>query len=133
MNWVRERDALIAQTLAFVQGVAGKTDNAARPQDRLAGRGENGGVAAFDAVRSPREVIERARDTPVARAEPLDRRHPIVLSEVKREIQSRIDGFRAHQERFNRERAEYFSATIAKLRAAIDEVQPPRPSRLRDK
>ena len=34
--------------------------------------------------------------------------------DVKTEIQTRIANFRAHQERFNRERQEYFSATLAR-------------------
>ena len=42
------------------------------------------------------------------------------------EIRARIASFRAHQERFNRERADYFSATLARLRAAIDETPTPR-------
>ena len=40
-------------------------------------------------------------------------------------MQDRIESFRKHQERFNRERAEYFNATLARLRAAIDEAGPP--------
>jgi hypothetical protein len=46
--------------------------------------------------------------------------------DVKTEIQARIANFRAHQERFNRERHEYFSATLARLRASIDQLPPPR-------
>ena len=42
------------------------------------------------------------------------------------EIRTRVASFRAHQERFNREREEYFASTIARLRAAIKDVPPPR-------
>jgi len=42
------------------------------------------------------------------------------------EIRARIAGFRAHQERFNREREEYFSQTLARLKAEINEMPPPR-------
>jgi hypothetical protein len=45
--------------------------------------------------------------------------------DVKTEIQGRIASFRAHQERFNRERQEYFSATLARLRASIEQLPPP--------
>ena len=31
MKWIRERDALIAQTMAFVQSVTGKKDEVLRP------------------------------------------------------------------------------------------------------
>ena len=42
--------------------------------------------------------------------------------------QARVANFRAHQQRFNRERAEYFSATVTKLRAAIENVSVADPS-----
>jgi hypothetical protein len=44
----------------------------------------------------------------------------VVSSDVRTEIQARVANFRAHQQRFNRERAEYFSATLTKLRTAIE-------------
>jgi hypothetical protein len=40
------------------------------------------------------------------------------------EIRARVAGFRAHQERFNRERENYFAATLARLRAAIEDMSP---------
>src|SRR5262249_21346091 len=49
-----------------------------------------------------------------------------VAGDMAREIRARVAGFRAHQERFNREREEYFSKTLAKLKATIDEMPPPR-------
>ena len=49
------------------------------------------------------------------------------LSDVQSEIKARIANFRAHQERFLRERDEYCSATMAKVRAALGEnAEPPR-------
>jgi hypothetical protein len=45
---------------------------------------------------------------------------------VANEIRARVAGFRAHQERFNREREEYFSKTLAKLKAEIKEMPEPR-------
>jgi len=55
----------------------------------------------------------------VLRAEP-----PV---DVQSEIKARIANFRAHQERFLRERDEYCSATMAKVRAALREnIEPPR-------
>ncbi len=46
----------------------------------------------------------------------------IVGGEVRTEIQTRLANFRAHQERFHREREEYFSATLVRARAAIAAV-----------
>jgi hypothetical protein len=43
-------------------------------------------------------------------------------------MQARVANFRAHQERFNRERDEYFSATLTKLRASIGNNSAPDPS-----
>jgi hypothetical protein len=37
------------------------------------------------------------------------------------EIRTRVANFRAHQERFSREREAYCSATLAKVRAALGE------------
>jgi hypothetical protein len=44
------------------------------------------------------------------------------------EIRARVASFRAHQERFNREREEYFAATLARLRAVIKDMPSPRPN-----
>jgi hypothetical protein len=53
----------------------------------------------------------------------------IATSDFRTEVQTRIVSFRAHQERFDREREEYFTATLAKARATIrnDTAQPPSP------
>jgi len=46
------------------------------------------------------------------------------------EIRARVANFRAHQERFNREREAYCSATMAKVHAALRESElPPRPGK----
>jgi hypothetical protein len=147
MSWKKERDALIAQTVAFVQSVAGHKAEPAKDASREAsGEPEKAAArvvavklqpaaqadpepkppAAAPALRpaasaAPSEPVKSVASQPVA---PMPR--PSVQSDVKSEIQARIASFRAHQERFNRERAEYFSATLARLRASIDELPPPR-------
>ncbi len=50
----------------------------------------------------------------------------VVLTDIQKEIRDRVASFRAHQQRFNREREEYFSATIAKLKASMKDLPPPR-------
>jgi hypothetical protein len=52
---------------------------------------------------------------------------PLVPSDFQHELKARIASFRAHQERFNREREEYFTATLARLRAAIKDGPLPGP------
>jgi hypothetical protein len=44
--------------------------------------------------------------------------------DIQTEIKARVATFRANQERFNRERQEYFSSTLAKLRASISDTPP---------
>jgi hypothetical protein len=135
MGWKQERDSLIAQTLAFVQSVTGKRDEIERPRVSAVDLGQleaslerprpppiepqKAAVPVQPAVQAIAPMIEPARSTePPASA--LTRR-PIVQSEMKEEIRARIASFRAHQERFNREREEYFSATLARLKAAMTE------------
>ena len=126
MKWIRERDSLIAQTMAFVQTVTGKKEDAA-PRVGLDTAKPDLEVATFDAIRNALNIVEPPKqalknppqDTP---PKSIQVTRPIVPSELQREIQSRIAGFRAHQERFNRERAEYFNATLARLRASLDEA-----------
>ncbi len=78
---------------------------------------------------SPLEPVKMAElPMPPGKATPAPR--PIVPSEMANEIRARIAGFRAHQERFNREREEYFSRTLARLKASLDETPPlPRPDK----
>jgi hypothetical protein len=131
MKWMRERDSLIAQTMAFVQTVAGKKEDAA-PQVRIDAAKSDFEIASLDAIRNaldivepPKEVLKRALKETVQAAPPrsVQPARPIVPSEMQNEIRSRIANFRAHQERFNRERAEYFNATLTRLRAALDEAR----------
>jgi len=44
---------------------------------------------------------------------------PNVSGEVRAEMQNRVASFRAHQQRFHRERDEYCSATLAKMRVLV--------------
>ena len=131
MKWMRERDSLIAQTMVFVQTVTGKKEDAA-PRVRIDAAKSDFEIASLDAIRSaldivepPKEVLKRALKETVQAAPPrsVQPARPIVPSELQNEIRSRIANFRAHQERFNRERAEYFNATLTRLRAALDEAR----------
>jgi hypothetical protein len=131
MKWMRERDSLIAQTMAFVQNVAGKKEDAA-PRVRIDAAKSDFEIASLEAIRNaldivepPKEVLKQALKETVQAAPPrsVQPARPIVPSEMQNEIRSRIANFRAHQERFNRERAEYFNATLIRLRAALDEAR----------
>jgi hypothetical protein len=125
MKWTRERDSLIAQTMSFVQTVSGRKEDAGKTLVRIDAAKADVELASLDAIRHALEMLEppkqtlkdALRDAPPRR---IQTARPIVPSELQTEIRSRIESFRAHQERFNRERAEYFNATLARLRATID-------------
>ena len=148
MKWMRERDLLIAQTMAFVQSVTGKAPDAERtvpvspaavtvetseasvaaaPHSQIAAllaksippppapAAPTPGIAASPAsVEMPREI---SRPTPLPR--------PDLRSDFQSEIKARVANFRAHQERFNRERQAYCAATMAKVHASLREGDPP--------
>ena len=144
MSWIRERDELIAQTLAFVQSVTDKREENGRRDavPLLPPKSENALAAVAHALASeaPSSVTRPSAapigdaaagvtPTPITAANiapPPRDTPPISQTEMANEIRTRVASFRAHQERFNREREEYFASTIARLRAAIKDVPPPR-------
>ena len=115
MDWKKERDLLIAQTLAFVQSVSGKSGDTGEPDRQLSIEVvpdiavANIAAAPTEAVRNAIEIAEQPVIAPVPR--------PAMPRDFRTEIQERVANFRAHQERFNREREAYFSTTMARLRA----------------
>jgi len=130
MKWMRERDALIAQTLAFVQSVTGRRD-AGEPLPLVVP--EAAPVPAPPPADNPSLAVAAVPEAPeTADPPPAPSSSPPpspVASEVQRELRARIANFRAHQERFNREREEYFSATLTRLRASMKDTPPPGPRR----
>ena len=103
MKWTKERDLLIAQTMAFVQSVAGKTTEAE-------GRVEPIPPDEPDKVEQPVETS------------PIMRPSPVRYSELREEIRGRVAAFRAHQELFNRYRDEYCDSVLAKVRASTEHL-----------
>lgn len=120
MKWMQERDALIAQTLAFVQSVTGG-GNAGEPSTS----------AAPTPVSPPPVAVpaETAQPTVAAPNPPAPRPRPLVPGDFQTELRARVASFRAHQERFSREREAYCSATLARARALINDPPPPGPHR----
>lgn len=151
MKWMRERDALIAQTLAFVQSVTGRRDAgeprlSVVPTPALSPPADHPSPAVPAITEAPPKLDSGDRDASLDKssldktslnetipdqaaepAAPSNAPRPLVPSDFQRELTARIASFRAHQERFNREREEYFSATLARLRAAIKYGAPPGP------
>lgn len=120
MKWMRERDALIAQTMAFVQSVTGRKDGLHQADDAPAAPVASVDVVSYVAIERTLE-IEAPPPAPAPPQQPLQVAPPRIAGDFRNEIQSRVANFRKHQERFEREREEYCAATMAKLRDAIRE------------
>ena len=130
MKWMRERDLLIAQTMAFVQSVTGK-----KPDDDMlvvAPLAEKPAfIPALAPTPAPAVAAPPAETATVAEAlkavQPPQFAKLDIRGDFGSEVRARVATFRAHQERFLREREEYCSTTMAKVRAALREnTEPPR-------
>ena len=156
MKWMRERDLLIAQTIAFVQSVTGKPPEAVKTMTAAAAVVT---VETSESTAEPAPLAEiaalLARTMPTSPAalpvpvsvpapvltpaptempQELSRPTPLprldLRGDFQSEIKARVANFRAHQERFNREREAYCSATMAKVHEALrDGHQPTRPAK----
>ncbi|MFB9265596.1 hypothetical protein ACFFWD_20990 [Bradyrhizobium erythrophlei] len=134
MKWMKERDLLIAQTMDFVQSVTGKRPDVeslkapapvtAAPKAELPVPPPlpvatvveaPPAVAPAPAVAAP--VVEPAAAATQPAFAKLD-----IRGDFQSEVRARVASFRAHQERFLREREEYCSATMDKVRAALSEL-----------
>ena len=98
MQWKKERDLLIAQTMVFVQSITGKPE--------VEGRAES------IPPDGPTEV-ERPVETVAITLPP-----PVRPNELREEIRARVAAFRAHQQLFHRDRDEYCNSVLAKVRAS---------------
>jgi hypothetical protein len=118
MKWMRERDHLIAQTMAFVQSVTGKRSEAEKPPAAVPNRPAAPAMPDIEAMLA--ETIAS-----VMPPKPTQISRPALRSEYQNEIQARVASFRAHQQRFLREREAYCSATMAKVQASLGNDAPP--------
>jgi hypothetical protein len=115
MKWAKERDLLIAQTMAFVQSIAGS----AKPSEietRAKARIELAPVEFTAAKFVSSDEIEKV-ERPVE-VVPVMRPRPLPRSDIREEIQGRVAAFRAHQQLFDRDRDAYFNSVLARLRAS---------------
>ncbi len=121
MKWIQERDALIAQTLAFVQSVTGRKDEPRRTEGAPPAPAAIEVTTVLTVARVPDVQVPDAREpvqTPPP-PQPLAATPPRATGEFRSEIQARVANFRKYQQRFEREREEYCAATLARARAAI--------------
>jgi len=125
MEWVKERDLLIAQTMAFVQSVNDRKLGA-RGLDAKRWAESRIEAAPIDATKpidaiKPIEAIKIVERPPASIPFNVPAGRPSVSGEVRAEMQNRVANFRAHQQRFHRERDEYCSATLAKMRVLVSD------------
>jgi len=160
MKWMKERDLLIAQTMAFVQSVKGKLPDAElpTPASRTAAPPAPAPLpapptavteAAVEAkaaleikptAEAPRAVMPpplpvptvleglppapapltvTVVEVPPPPAQPPQFAKLDISGDFGSEVRERVANFRAQQQRFLREREEYCTTTMAKVRAAI--------------
>ena len=138
MNWMKERDLLIAQTMEFVQSVTGKKPDPAQFVANPASLASPQGPAPFEAPKAEAPKATSVVSIPDIEAmlaetisvaptppKPVQSARPEPKVDFQSEIRARVANFRAHQERFNREREAYCSATMAKVHAALrDDTTP---------
>jgi hypothetical protein len=136
MKWMRERDLLIAQTMAFVQSVTGKTpeaENTVATSVTITSVETSETTHAAASMPDLEALMAEGLEPPKASREtPREASRPVQTiaradlrsgfqSEIS-EIKARVANFRAHQQRFNQEREAYCSATMAKVHATLREM-----------
>lgn len=137
MKWMRERDLLIAQTMAFVQSVTGKKPEAEKTvATSVTSTSFETSETAHASASMPdiealmTEALDLRKQAP--RVAPMEASRVVQTiaradlrsgfqSEIS-EIKARVANFRAHQARFNQEREAYCSATMAKVHATLREM-----------
>lgn len=120
MKWISERDALIAQTLAFVQSVNGRKDDVLQPDGTTVATTLAVEIVAVEPA-AVEIALTQAPVPPPPAALPPSR----PIGDFRTEMQARIANFRKHQERFEREREEYCAETLTRLRAAFRDASGP--------
>jgi hypothetical protein len=101
--WMRERDQLIEQTLAFVQGVA-----AAKPART---------VKAIPARPEPAQPLAQASPAEPPRPAGIALMGLAPMASERTEIEQRVAKFKAQQQKFQRAREAHYDAIFSKARA----------------
>jgi hypothetical protein len=122
MKWMRERDLLIAQTMAFVQSVTGKRPDGETPAVLSAATSDRPAAPSLPDIEA---MLAEAITNPEP-PKPLQISRTALRSEYQNEIQARVANFRAHQQRFLKERDDYCSTTMAEVQKALNNLPPPR-------
>ena len=122
MKWMRERDLLIAQTMAFVQSVSGKNpDNGSMIGPEVIEPESSRATLAAAPIAEIEAVLREppAADSASKSSRPVQTKRTNLHDDLGAEVRARVASFRANQQRFLREREEYCSATMAKVHASL--------------
>ena len=147
MKWMRERDLLIAQTMAFVQSVTGKKPEADKAvatsltmlsvETSSVETSEHATTTAMPDIAAllaealaadlpkemPKEIPrEVSREAPPQALRPASITRAELRSDFQSEIKTRVANFRANQTKFSQEREAYCSATMAKVHATLRDM-----------
>jgi chorismate mutase len=109
--WMRERDQLIEQTMAFVQGVA-----AAKPARAAAAAPARTEPAKPVAQAGPAE-LPREPSRPAGIAPIIAPMGLAPMASERTEIELRVAKFKAQQQKFQRAREAHYDAIFSKARA----------------
>lgn len=109
--WMRERDQLIEQTMAFVQGVA-----AAKPV-RALGVGPARAEPAKPVEQASPAELPRELPKPVGIAPIIASMGLAPMASERAEIERRVAKFKAQQQKFQRAREDHYDAIFSKARA----------------
>jgi hypothetical protein len=111
--WMRERDQLIEQTLAFVQGVAAakpvRAEAVGPARAEPAKPVEQAGPAELPRSELPRSELPRLAGIPPMGLAP--------MASERAEIEHRVAKFKAQQQKFQRAREAHYDAIFSKARA----------------
>ena len=121
MKWMKERDLLIAQTMAFVQSVKGKLAAEAQTEaPRVVMPPPLPVPTVLEGLPpAPSPLAVTVVEVPPPPAQPPHFPKLDIRGDFGSEVRERVANFRAQQQRFLREREEYCTTTMAKVRAAI--------------
>ena len=143
MKWMRERDLLIAQTMAFVQSVTGKKPEADKAvatsltmlsvETSSVETSEHATTTTMPDIAAllaealaadlPKEIPrEVSREAPPQALRPASITRAELRSDFQSEIKTRVANFRANQTKFSQEREAYCSATMAKVHATLRDM-----------
>jgi hypothetical protein len=126
MNWSTERGALIAKTMAFVQSVTGHLPDASILDASIPVTIAK--TALVSSTASDTAPTDNANSDP-ANLEQTSVLPPVETaprSEARKDVQSRVAAFQAHQHRFQREREAYFNSVLTKA-GAVPQSHPKAP------